>query len=204
MFLELSTPELLFFRMFKENLSSRISKINKGLIGLLPLDQWSFMIESVTLRQLNEEVELWKHPFQKLEPGRSWTPAVIQPLKLMCLECGAWGRAAVPSGASTGIHEALELRDGDKARYGAKGVLKAVKHVNEKISSALLGWDALDQSGLDQKMLDMDGTPNKKKLGPMPCWGSAWLRPGRLRKWLDFRFIVTWAGCRPNFAGPLL
>src|SRR4030042_3208768 len=81
------------------------------------------------------------------------------------LECGAWGRAAVPSGASTGIHEALELRDGDKARYGAKGVLKAVKHVNQKVSSALLGWDALDQSGLDQKMLDMDGTPNKSKLG---------------------------------------
>ena len=62
------------------------------------------------------------------------------------LECGAWGRAAVPSGASTGIHEALELRDGDKARYGAKGVLKAVKHVNQKLASALLGWDALDQS----------------------------------------------------------
>jgi enolase len=81
------------------------------------------------------------------------------------LECGAWGRAAVPSGASTGIHEALELRDGDKARYGAKGVLKAVKHVNQKISSALLGWDVLDQSGLDKKMLDMDGTPNKSKLG---------------------------------------
>jgi enolase len=81
------------------------------------------------------------------------------------LECGAWGRAAVPSGASTGIHEALELRDGDKTRYGAKGVLKAVKHVNQKISSALLGWDALDQSGLDQKMLTLDGTPNKSKLG---------------------------------------
>jgi enolase len=81
------------------------------------------------------------------------------------LECGAWGRAAVPSGASTGIHEALELRDGDKTRYGAKGVLKAVKHVNQKISSALLGWDALDQSGLDQKMLALDGTPNKRKLG---------------------------------------
>jgi enolase len=81
------------------------------------------------------------------------------------LECGAWGRAAVPSGASTGIHEALELRDGDKTRYGAKGVLKAVKHVNQKISSTLLGWDALDQSGLDQKMLALDGTPNKRKLG---------------------------------------
>src|SRR4030042_3979534 len=81
------------------------------------------------------------------------------------LECGAWGRAAVPSGASTGIHEALELRDGDKSRYGAKGVLKAVKHVNQKITSALLGRDALDQSGLHQNMLDIDGTPNKSKLG---------------------------------------
>ena len=81
------------------------------------------------------------------------------------LECGAWGRAAVPSGASTGIHEALELRDGDKARYGAKGVLKAVDHINKKISKVLMGWDALDQSGLDQKMIDLDGTPNKNKLG---------------------------------------
>ncbi len=81
------------------------------------------------------------------------------------LECGAWGRAAVPSGASTGIHEALELRDGDKARYGAKGVLKAVDHINQRISKALLGFDALDQFGLDQKMLSLDGTPNKKKLG---------------------------------------
>jgi enolase len=81
------------------------------------------------------------------------------------LECGAWGRAAVPSGASTGIHEALELRDGDKARYGAKGVLKAVDHINKKIPKVLLGWDALDQSGLDQKMIDLDGTANKNKLG---------------------------------------
>jgi enolase len=81
------------------------------------------------------------------------------------LECGAQGRAAVPSGASTGIHEALELRDGDKARYGAKGVLKAVDHINQKISKALVGFDALDQFGLDQKMLSLDGTPNKKKLG---------------------------------------
>ncbi len=81
------------------------------------------------------------------------------------LECGAWGRAAVPSGASTGIHEALELRDGDKARYGAKGVLKAVRHVNQKLGSALMGFDVLDQSGLDQKLLEVDGTPNKGKMG---------------------------------------
>jgi enolase len=81
------------------------------------------------------------------------------------LECGLWGRAAVPSGASTGIHEALELRDGDKKRYGAKGVGKAVDHINKKIAKALEGWDALDQTGLDQRMLDLDGTPNKSKLG---------------------------------------
>ncbi len=81
------------------------------------------------------------------------------------LECGAWGRAAVPSGASTGIHEALELRDEKKPRYGGKGVVKAVENVNRKIAIALMGWDALDQSGLDQKMLDLDGTPNKNKLG---------------------------------------
>ena len=81
------------------------------------------------------------------------------------LECGAWGRAAVPSGASTGIHEVLEMRDGDKRRYGGKGVLKAVQHVNQDIAQALVGWEALDQSGLDHKMLDLDGTPNKRKLG---------------------------------------
>ena len=80
------------------------------------------------------------------------------------LECGAGGRAAVPSGASTGAHEALEMRDGDK-RYGGKGVLQAVGHVNKDIAQTLLGWDALDQSGLDQKMLDLDGTPNKNKFG---------------------------------------
>ncbi|MEW6184280.1 MAG: phosphopyruvate hydratase, partial [Thermodesulfobacteriota bacterium] len=74
------------------------------------------------------------------------------------LECGAWGRAAVPSGASTGIHEALELRDGDQKRYGAKGVLKAIKNVNQKIAPAMIGRDALDQNGLDKKMLSLDGT----------------------------------------------
>lgn len=81
------------------------------------------------------------------------------------LECGAWGRAAVPSGASTGIHEALELRDEDKTRFGGKGVLKAIEHINREISGHLIGWDALDQSGLDQQMLDLDGTPNKSRMG---------------------------------------
>ena len=81
------------------------------------------------------------------------------------LDCDAYGRAAVPSGASTGVHEAIELRDGDKSRYGGKGVLKAVENVNGTISEALLGEDAMDQPGLDQIMLDLDGTPNKSKLG---------------------------------------
>ncbi len=78
---------------------------------------------------------------------------------------GSWGRAAVPSGASTGIHEALELRDGDKKRYNGKGVLKAVDSVNDTISDALFGWDATDQRGIDLTLLDMDGTQNKSKLG---------------------------------------
>jgi enolase len=78
---------------------------------------------------------------------------------------GAWGRAAVPSGASTGEHEALEMRDGDKKRYLGKGVLKAVANVNGVISEALFGWDASDQKGIDAELLTMDGTPNKAKLG---------------------------------------
>jgi len=81
------------------------------------------------------------------------------------LECGAFGRAAVPSGASTGIHEALELRDGDKGRYSGKGVLKAVEHINQEIIHAVLGMDALNQSAVDQAMIDLDGTPNKSKFG---------------------------------------
>jgi enolase len=81
------------------------------------------------------------------------------------LESGAFGRAAVPSGASTGVHEAIELRDGDKQRYGGKGVLRAVKHVNEEIADELIGLDALDQTAIDQTMISLDGTSNKSKLG---------------------------------------
>ncbi len=81
------------------------------------------------------------------------------------LECGTLGRAAVPSGASTGVNEALELRDGDKARYLGKGVQKAVANVNDVIAPALIGMDASDQRGIDQIMLDLDGTPTKSKLG---------------------------------------
>ncbi|MCU0594360.1 MAG: phosphopyruvate hydratase [Desulfobacterota bacterium] len=81
------------------------------------------------------------------------------------LNDGAFGRAAVPSGASTGVHEALEMRDGDKLRYGGKGTLKAVKNVNKKIADAIIGLDALDQKAVDHAMLALDGTPNKSKLG---------------------------------------
>ena len=81
------------------------------------------------------------------------------------LESGYVGRAAVPSGASTGEHEALELRDGDKARYLGKGVLKAVANVNTVICPALVGMSALDQVGIDTKMIELDGTKTKSKLG---------------------------------------
>ena len=81
------------------------------------------------------------------------------------LESGVMGRAAVPSGASTGEREALELRDGDKSRYLGKGVLKAVTHVNEVIADVLIGWEASDQTGIDRKLLDMDGTDFKSNLG---------------------------------------
>ena len=81
------------------------------------------------------------------------------------LESGAFGRAAVPSGASTGAHEAAELRDGDKSRYGGKGVLKAVEAVNGELFAAIGGLDANDQVKIDQTMIGLDGTPNKKRLG---------------------------------------
>ena len=81
------------------------------------------------------------------------------------LECGAKGRAAVPSGASTGAYEAVELRDGDKSRYLGKGVLTAVNNVNTEIKEAILGMDAIDQVAIDRTMIELDGTPNKGRLG---------------------------------------
>jgi enolase len=80
-------------------------------------------------------------------------------------EAGAFGRAAVPSGASTGIHEAVELRDGDKNTYVGKGVLKAVQNVNEVLAEELIGMSVLDQTGIDMAMLEIDGTPNKANIG---------------------------------------
>src|SRR5690242_12917538 len=81
------------------------------------------------------------------------------------LETGALGRAAVPSGASTGAHEAVELRDGDKGRYGGKGVLTAVDNVNDKIGPEIVDMDATNQRAIDLRMIELDGTPNKNNLG---------------------------------------
>src|SRR5262245_10511519 len=81
------------------------------------------------------------------------------------LDSGARGTAAIPSGASTGAHEAIELRDGDKKRYGGKGVLLAVRHVNEALAAAVRGRDPRDQKALDDALIAADGTPNKSKLG---------------------------------------
>jgi len=86
---------------------------------------------------------------------------------------GTWGRAAVPSGASTGVHEALELRDGDKTHYGGKGVLKAVENVNGLISEALYDLDATEQKAVDAMLLELDGTPNKSKLGANAILGTS-------------------------------
>lgn len=89
------------------------------------------------------------------------------------LSDGSFGRAIVPSGASTGEYEAVELRDDDKKRYGGKGVLKAVGHVNDEIADALLGWDATDQMSIDKLLIDLDGTPNKGKLGANAILGAS-------------------------------
>lgn len=86
---------------------------------------------------------------------------------------GSWGRAAVPSGASTGSHEALELRDGDKERFGGKGVLKAVENVNSEIADTLIDWDATEQRAIDVALLALDGTENKSKLGANAILGTS-------------------------------
>ncbi len=86
---------------------------------------------------------------------------------------GTIGRAIVPSGASTGTHEALEMRDGDKSRYLGKGVLRAVENVNGEIAEMLVGWDAVEQKAIDMAMLELDGTPNKSKLGANAILGTS-------------------------------
>ncbi|MDD3949022.1 MAG: phosphopyruvate hydratase, partial [Anaerolineaceae bacterium] len=86
---------------------------------------------------------------------------------------GSFGRAAVPSGASTGIHEALELRDGDKDRYNGKGVLEAVNHVNDEIADELFGMDAVEQKEIDELLLELDGTENKSNFGANAILGTS-------------------------------
>jgi len=86
---------------------------------------------------------------------------------------GRFGRAAVPSGASTGIHEALEMRDGDKSRYLGKGVQKAVDNINNELAEELIGWDAIEQKAIDQMMIELDGTPNKSRLGANAILGTS-------------------------------
>lgn len=108
------------------------------------------------------------------------------------LESGVMGRASVPSGASTGEHEALELRDHDKYRYGGKGVLKAVKNVNDVIAPALKGMSALDQMGIDNAMLALDGTPTKSKLGANAILGVSLAVAKAAANYLDiplYRYI---------------
>src|SRR6202023_3961589 len=89
------------------------------------------------------------------------------------LESGEVGRAAVPSGASTGAHEAVELRDGDQGRFRGKGVLKAVGHVNDEIAGALRGADPSDQRGIDERLINLDGTANKSRLGANAILGAS-------------------------------
>jgi enolase (EC 4.2.1.11) len=115
--------------------------------GLLPGGNMSTLIEAIVAREVLDS---------------RGNPTIEVDVRL---ESGDVGRAIVPSGASTGAHEALELRDGDTSRYNGKGVLKAVRAVNEDIAEALIGFDAADQIGLDQKLIALDGTPNKSKLG---------------------------------------
>ncbi|MGO8755928.1 MAG: phosphopyruvate hydratase [Gallionellaceae bacterium] len=115
------------------------------------------------------------------------------------LEGGSLGRAAVPSGASTGVHEALELRDGDKKRYGGKGVKKAVGHVNNEIAAALAGMDALDQGAVDRAMIELDGTSHKEKLGANAILGVSLATARAATDACDlplFRYLGGAAACR--------
>ena len=95
------------------------------------------------------------------------------------LEDGTVGRAAVPSGASTGIYEACELRDGDKSRYLGKGGLTAVKNGNTDIAECLVGMNVLEQTAIDKALIELDGTPTRPSWAPMPSWALPWPAPRR-------------------------
>ena len=109
------------------------------------------------------------------------------------LEDGSIGRAIVPSGASTGVHEAVELRDGDKSRYLGKGTLKAVENVNDIIAEKILGWDAFDQVGLDKTLIELDGTPNKGKLGANAILGVSMAVARAAAESVGLPLSSTWA-----------
>jgi len=120
---------------------------------------------------------------------------------------GSFGRAAVPSGASTGSKEAVELRDGDKTRYLGKGVLKAVGNVNGAIASALAGFDAADQSGLDRKLIDLDGTDNKGRLGANALLGvslAAAHAVAASRKQALWQYLAGMTGAPPSLPVPMM
>ena len=121
---------------------------------------------------------------------------------IVVLESGLLATAMVPSGASTGQHEALELRDGDKTRYLGRGVLKAVAHVNDEIAPALAGMDVTNQKAIDQVMLDLDGTPNKSKLGANAILSVsiAALKAGAVARGIPFYAYVSTLG-DPDPAG---
>ena len=110
------------------------------------------------------------HVHARQLPGLARQPALEVDIRLAS---GAFGRAAVPSGASTGEHEAVELRDGDAHVYLGKGVLKAAANVNGEIAAALAGFDADDQRGLDSRLIELDGTPNKGRLGANAILGCS-------------------------------
>src|SRR5438445_2872959 len=117
------------------------------------------------------------------------------------LEDGASGQAGVPSGASTGSREAVELRDGDKTRFGGKGVLKALANVSGALANAVVGRDAGDQAGLDRAMIDADGTPNKARLGANAILGVslAVARAEASSRGLPlYRYLAQMAGREPN------
>ncbi len=111
------------------------------------------------------------------------------------LDDGTRGRAAVPSGASTGAHEAVELRDGDQGRYGGKGVGKAVAAVNDELAERVVGLDAHDQIAIDRAMIELDGTPNKGRLGANAILGVSLAAAVAAAESLDLLSTATSGGC---------
>ena len=118
----------------------------------------------------------------------------------VALESGSSGRAAVPSGASTGAHEAVELRDGDKSRYLGKGVLKAVDNVNDEIADALIGFDAADQADIDEAMINSTGRRTKASSAPTPFSACLWPSPRRRPRRRRCRSISMSEACGEDSA----